>query len=262
MYSLTGLLSVGLSVAVVASGSLALWAITNGGQEAEGDPALPPPIAVTPTPALLEPAWPIEDAEAELAAAHPAADSTIRAALQADVSGLLKAFPVVEGPCEDLSGGRGVTRCELEGLAPGTTITLYALVSETLPGFLVNEQTARDRVGYLFHERNPRLDLLARRDDGAYLAVIGIDPQPDRNFPGGEISGGDVSTVWMVLDESGTVLNFGGRNVNAPALEPIQNDIRHGIHTYEILGVSNEFIAHDSRIHDELEEIRKQPPPP
>ena len=170
-------------------------------------------------------------------------------------------FPVTEGACEDLRGGRGVSRCELEGLTPGTTIKLYELVSESLPGFLVNEQTARDTISYHLFDRHPRLDLVARRDDGSYLAILSIDPQPDRLFPGGEIVGGDVGAVWLVVDRGGALPDFGGRSVSAPALEPIQNDVRQGVHTYEILGVSQEFTARDSRIHAELDALRMQSPP-
>jgi hypothetical protein len=65
----------------------------------------------------------------------------------------------------------------------------------------------------------------------------------------------------MTVSRSGTILDFGGRSVSAPALEPIQNDIRHGVHTHEILGASDEFIAADKRIHEELKAMRKQAAP-
>lgn len=256
----TRLASAVLTVAVLATGALAAWSFASGGSKVAGEPALPPPLTVTPTPALLSSVPPIDRARQEVATADPAVASLLDAAARADVSALIAALPVVEGPCDQFAV-RGVTRCESAGLPAGTVVKLYETASESLPGFTVDEATARATVGYLLAGRNPGLDLLARRPDGSYLAVIGVDPQPDRLFPGGTIVGGDVGMVSLVVGKSGRLLDFTARSAAAPPLEPIRNSLRRGDQSYTILGVSDRFAAQEAAAAAAKDALNKQSPP-
>jgi DNA-binding CsgD family transcriptional regulator len=157
--------------AVVAAAGIAIAVV------ASGDGGDPPAPSITLTPAALPPVPSIAEARASIEAADPPVARLIEATLQSDVDALMVAFPVSEGPCEEFVV-RGLPRCESAGLPAGTQIRLYEIASERLPGYRVDGETVGGTVAYLLDGRKPRLDLITRRDDGAYLVVIGIEPEP------------------------------------------------------------------------------------
>jgi hypothetical protein len=140
-------------------------------------------------------------------------------------------------------------------------VTLLIPSRESARGYQVEPQAVRDQIAYPVDGRNPRLDLLAQRDDGTVLAVIGLDPAQGKLFPGGTATNeAPVIAAYVYVAPDGTTSDMSERGTGSPPLEPIRNDERQGVHKYTILAASAELVAWDTSLNAALDEARKATP--
>lgn len=197
---------------------------------------------------------------AKLRVQQPRQAATIDHWMKGDVEAAVATFPTVTGKCDDFIT-RGMSLCEREGYAPGTSVTLLIPAGESAPGYQVEAQAIRDEIAYLIEGRSPRLDLLAQRDDGTVLAVIGLDAAPGKLFPGGiPTNEAPVIAAYLYIAPDGTMSDMSERGTGSPPLEPIRNAERQGVHKYTILAVSTEFVEWDKTLNAAADEARKATP--
>ncbi|MBA2706248.1 MAG: hypothetical protein H0U59_00385 [Gemmatimonadaceae bacterium] len=252
--------SLGLSMLVLLSGALAAWSVVRGTDVAETAPRAIQ-VAATPTPAFLQGATPAMSAKSVLGDSDPLAAGVVDALIEARGASLLPSFPSEARSCSEIVT-RGLTRCDTDGLAPGTPLTLFRISPQSAPAYIVDRQAVLDTVDYLLGDGTGRLDLLARRSDGGYLAVVGFDPKAAVQFPGPLVLGGpDVTAVYVIVARSGMILDFGAQSVGSPPLELLREQNRRRPEAYTILAASSQFKERDRGVHDKMEADRKQAPP-
>ena len=151
------------------------------------------------------------------------------------------------------TGVRGVTGCELYGVPPGTILESWNPWEGVL-AYELQRKDAEAMLSYLFDERHPRVDLVARRDDGVFLIVVGVDPRPDVSFPGAvPTNSGDTTAIELRVDgPTGDILAASSNSEHRPPLETIRYEEHRG-RTYEILGKSQAFADREKAFADELE---------
>lgn len=215
---------------------------------------------ITPTPTILPKGGNVLPVLEKLRAERPEQVATVDDWLTGDVEAAGATFPTVTGKCDDFIT-RGVSLCERAGYEPGTSVTLLIPSRESARGYQVEPQAVRDQIAYLVDGRNPRLDLLAQRDDGTLLAVIGLDAAPGKLFPGGTATNeAPVIAAYLYVAPDGTISDMSERGAGSPPLEPIRNDERQGVHTYKVLTASAEFVEWDKTLNDALDAARKASP--
>ena len=249
-------LAIGAAAAVV----LVLWTLSDGGASQEPLPESTTHAGSVPagTPALLRLAPSIKEGEAKLRSSAPGAADLLDAARAADVKMLLDHITWQSAPCDDFVY-RGITACEIWKVAPGTVVE-----SMRPQGYEVDVQRAdvRDAIAYFLENRHPRIQLVARLEDGAYVLSFGIDPQAGLLFPGRIAEGGSPVGTWYLItaaDNHGKIASYGYRPVGGLPLDFIRVDQFRGVHRYEILGVNEEFRAAEQSAHDAQEKANRTP---
>ena len=211
-----------------------------------------------PTPALLRTIPAASDAAAGLRAKDPALAELFDAVESTDVGRVLDHITWQSAPCDDFVY-RGITACEIWKVAPGTVVE-----SMRPQGYEVDVQRAdvRDAIAYFLENRHPRIQLVARLEDGAYVLSFGIDPQAGLLFPGRIAEGGSPVGTWYLItaaDNHGKIASYGYRPVGGLPLDFIRVDQFRGVHRYEILGVNEEFRAAEQSAHDAQEKANRTP---
>jgi hypothetical protein len=258
--------AMGLTLAVVITGAAALWSVVAG--STSGHTAAPPPAVVgkvTPTPAILPANTDVHGALASVRQSHAQVAATIDAWLRGDADAVTAATPSRTGPCE-MFATRGRSQeeaCALIGAGPGAAMTMFTTASESAAGFEVLAKDVADNVTYLTAGRHPSLQLLASRDDGAYLAIVGTDARPGLQFPGPLVlGGGDIAAVYLVVSPNGQLVDVDQHIASAPPLERLQNDMRHGTHSYEIIAADASLRAREKAANDDHEAHLHDTPTP
>ncbi len=249
-------LAIGTAAAVV----LVLWTLSDGGAAQE-----PPPESTTHagsvpagTPALLRLAPSIEEGEAKLRSSAPGAADLLDAARAADVKMLLDHVAWESNRCDEFVY-RGTTACEVWHVASGSVIQSMRPDGSEVD---VQRTDVEAALTYFLRDRNPRPQLIARRDDGAYLLSFAIEPRPGLLFPGRLPEGGAPVGTWYVLTSAqgpGAIATYGYAPVGGLPLDFVRVDEFRGTHRYEILGASEEFRAAEQSAHDAQEKANRTP---
>lgn len=260
LHSTSWLRLIGALVAAVAVIVVTGWALIDRGRSEE-----PPPEATisagnmpAPTPALLRTIPAASDAAAGLRAKAPALAELFAAVESADVGRILGHIAWQSAACDEFVY-RGTTACEIWKVAPGTVVE-----SVRPQGYEVDVQRAdvSDAIAYFLENRHPRVQLIARLEDGAYVLSFGIDPQPGLLFPGRIAEGGAPVGTWYLItapSDPGKIASYGYRSIGGLPLDFIRVDQFRGVHRYEILGVNEEFRAPEQAAHDAQEKANHTP---
>lgn len=229
-------LSFVLSGVTVVVGLFAAWAVLAGGDTTQGLPpeAPPPGVTFSPTPSLLADVPDIGDAIRALRSR--AADSVRWRRAECQNTGL-----------------RGVSGCQLYGVPPGTILEFWN-PEEGVIEYELQRNDAEAMLSYLLDGRHPQLDLIARRDDGAFLVVVGVDPRPDVSFPGAvPTNSGDITAIEFLIDgPTGDIFAASSKPRQRPPLETVRYQEHRG-RAYKILGKSQAFAEREKAFADELE---------
>ncbi|MCC6382587.1 MAG: hypothetical protein IT304_08750 [Dehalococcoidia bacterium] len=241
---------------------LAAWGLVQNSrsQAPPPEPTIAPGVMPQPTPSLLRSVPTIAEGKAALASTAPGAAEIVALVEGVQVAALLDRMLWQSGSCEQYVA-RGKDRCEAWGVAPGVVVEWL----RPRPEFAVQllRAAAAAELSYLLEGRHPRLQVLARRDDGAYLLSFAVDPKPGLMFPGALPEGGTpVGTSYLHTDpkDAAKIAGYGSFSVSTPPLEFARYDAFHGIHQYELLAASDEFYKAEQASHDEIEAGRKQKP--
>lgn len=248
-----------LSLAVLVVGVLALAAVLATTRSGDSAPR-PEVFNITPTPTILPNGGDVLPTLEKLRADRPEQAAVVDSWLQGDVRAVVAVFPTIRGKCDEFIT-RGVSLCERSGYAPGTSVTLLLPSRESAPGYQIEERAMHDKITYLVEGRHPRVDLLAECDDGALLAVIGLDAAPGKLFRGGVATNeAPVVAAYLYIAPDGTMSDMSERGTGSPPLEPVRNDVRQGLHTYKVLAASTEFVEWDKTLNAAMDEARKASP--
>lgn len=257
--SRTRIISVSLTLGVIASGALAAYAVlASGGPTTAGDPTPgvdlspdrtqgpgePYPAGVpTPTPDVPEHAT-IDNAYARLAGEYPAVAEFVDAALTGDVDVALSYLQWREVECTADDPPHAGPRCSALGLRPGSTVE----VALKPIGRMARANVAVEFEHFL-SGTNPRLELVAQRDDGQLLVSVAIDttqsPWTDTM----------VSSLlfWIEPGADAPVMLWSDRTPLATALDVIRDDERQvdpdERHEWEIWAASDELLERDAEVH-------------
>lgn len=249
-----------LTVSVIVAGAVAAWNVLPGTPSRGAEPGAGDRVNVTPTPDILREAGTIAAAIETLRATNRPVAEALESWTRADAAAIVSALPSFTRRCETFVS-RGVSLCERTNRPVGSLVELFETSSVNLPGFQVERDDALDTFTYLLDSRHPRVEMLALRGDGAYLAVIGVDPRPALQFPGPVVlGGGDIVAVYVLITRLGGIVDAAQKSATAPPLEPVRNELRLGSNSYEILAVDDSFRARERAVNDENEAHRKDPP--
>lgn len=254
------IVSLMLTASVIVAAAVATWNVLPGTPSRGAEPGAGDRVNVTPTPDILRGAGSIAAAVETLRATNGPVAQVLESWTRADAAAIVSALPSSTGPCESFVS-RGVSLCERTNRPVGTVVELFETSSVNLPGFRVERGDALDTFAYLLGGRHPRVEMLALRGDGAYLAVIGVDPRPALQFPGPMVlGGGDIVAVYVLVTPAGGIVDADQKSASAPPLEPVRNELRLGSNSYEVLAVDDSFRARERAVNDENEAHRKDPP--
>lgn len=253
--------SLTLTVAVVAAGLLAAWSLMANASTGVSAPQPGSQLSgATPTPALIPGNRDVNGAINSLRGTSPEIFAVIDAWRTGDAAAIVSALPSRSVACDE-EITRGVSLCERLGIPSGSQLTLFQMLSESIPGFEVREEDVVNTVRYLTKGRSPQVEMLSRRDDGAYLVVLRVDPAPALQFPGPlKLGGADIQSVYLTIGSDGRLLNAEERIDAAPPLEPLQNSIRRGTHTYTVIAADDAFRGKEKGWKDKDDAQRRQTP--
>lgn len=251
-----------LGTLLTAAVGLAAWGLVQNSrsQAPPPEPTISAGIMPQPTPSLLRSVPTIAEGKVALASAAPGAAELVALVEAGQVAALLDRLPWQTGSCEQYVY-RGENICGDWGVAPGVAVQWL----QPRPDFegQLRRSDVEAELTYFLKERHPRLHVLARRDDEAYLLSFAVDPKPGLMFPGGQPVGGALVGTWYVLTgpkDGGRIASYGSFSVATPPLEFVRYDEFHGLHQYELLAASEEFYKNEQASHDEIEAGRKQAP--
>ncbi len=197
----------------------------------------------------------------KLTSTAPILTATVERVLSDGGSGAAQAVRWRRTDCGN-TGVRGVTGCELYGVPPGTILESWN-PEEGVLEYELQRKDAEAMLSYFLDERHPRIDLVARRDDGVFLIFVGVDARPDVSFPGAvPTDSGDTIAIELRIDGSiGYILAASSKSGGRPPLETIRHD-EHRDRTYEILGKSQAFADHEKAFAGEAEARAHDTPVP
>lgn len=247
-------LSFALSGVTVIAGLLAAWAVLASGSTTQGLPRQTPPtgVSISPTPSLLADVPDAAAAFQVLRSTSPRAAAAIEHVLRDGGKGAAELVRWKSVECQN-TGIKGVSGCQLYSVAPGTILESWN-PEEGVLEYELQRRDAEAMLAYDFDGRHPQLDLIARREDGIFLIVMGVDARPDVSFPGVvPTNSGDTIAMELRIDgPTGDVLAVSSKPAGRPPLETIRYEEHHG-RKYEILGKSQAFAERESAFAAELE---------
>lgn len=211
----------------------------------ETSPAPSPTPTPTPAPA---PTPTIDDAYARLADEYPAVAEFVDAALAADVDTLLDLLQWHEMTClDDEPRGTG-PRCSSLGLPLGSTIMV------AYEGHYYTFPRVRDWVATQFEHllagADPRIEVVAQRDDGQLLVSFATDTVTSL------VDGGPVNGIAFRLDPAAAAIVVRYRVLvpTTSILEDLRDEeffrtSEDERHEWEIWAASDELLERDAEVH-------------
>lgn len=210
-------------------------------------PAVGPSPAPSPTPPPTQAPTSgptIDDARARLADEYPVVAAFVDAALTGDVDVVLSYLQWREVECTADDPPHAGPRCSALGLPPGSTVEVALKPIGRMVRANVTVELERFLSG-----TNPRLELVAQRDDGQLLVSVAIDttqsPWTDTM----------VSSLlfWIEPGADAPVMLWSDRTPLATALDVIRDDERQvdpdERHEWEIWAASDELLERDAEVH-------------